>query len=40
MENYLENGFDESEEESGIYYPNKQLKRIVNNPEQGMRYLK
>ena len=37
--NYLENGFDDGEEESGIYYPNKQLKRIVNNPEQGMRYI-
>jgi hypothetical protein len=36
---YLENGFDESEEESGIYYPNKQLKRIVNSPEKGMKYI-
>jgi len=37
--NYLENGFDDNEEESGIYYPNKQLKGIVNNPEQGMEYI-
>lgn len=37
---YLENGFDESEEESGIYYPNKQLKQIVNHPEKGMDYIR
>jgi hypothetical protein len=37
---YLENGYDESEEESGIYYPNKQLKQIVNDPSRGINYIK
>lgn len=37
--NYLDSGFDDLEEESGIYYPNKQLKHIVNNPEKGMSYI-
>jgi hypothetical protein len=36
---YLEKGYDSSEEQSGTRFPNSQLKQIATDPSKGMKYI-